>query len=494
MKKRKFIPIIAIIVIIILILIIQNPFNKTQTKEENLVFLNQNGEEVTFEDFKGKNLIVNSWASWCPFCINEIPDLQKVADELKDVEILFIHRTSTESKEKALNFIKQLKDEKGIEIKSVLFDKEDLFYNKFFGKGMPVTLFLDKNGKEVDRKIGPMTESEIRDRLNKITEVEKYSKDDEIKTLADGTKYIIHPDRLLAGGPPKDGIPSIDSPKFTSAEEADWLDNDDLIIGLNYNDVVKAYPYRILNWHEIVNDWAGNKPILVTYCPLCRTGIAFERDASGEALEFGTSGRLYNSALVMYDRKTDSYWSQPLGKAIIGELTGTELNQIPIEVVEWEDWKKAHPSSLVLSKNTGHQRNYDIKDLYNTDSPGFSGIGVDFKDQRLESNAVVYGIELNKQAKAYSEEKIKKDIVINDMVDGKELVIVWNKDLGGGQVYNRNLNGVLLEFSLKDNKIVDNKGNEWSYEDMTKSLERINAIPQFWFSWLAFYPETELYQ
>jgi len=130
--------------------------------------------------------------------------------------------------------------------------------------------------------------------------------EDEIKTLKDGTKYLLDPKKILSGGPPKDGIPSIDNPEFTSAEESSWLNDDDLVLGLNYKGTTRVYPLRILNWHEIVNDKVNGENVLITYCPLCRTGIAFKPIVDGEEVEFGTSGKLYNSELIMYDRKTDS--------------------------------------------------------------------------------------------------------------------------------------------------------------------------------------------
>jgi hypothetical protein len=182
-----------------------------------------------------------------------------------------------------------------------------------------------------------------------------------IMELRDGTKYLLHPSNILSGGPPKDGIPSIDNPKFQPAEEVFWLNDDDLVLGLNYIGTVKAYPHRILNWHEIVNDFAGNERVLITYCPLCRTGIAFKPVVKGKEIEFGTSGKLYNSELVMYDRLTDSYWPQTLGMAVVGEATGQILEKIPLDTVRWADWKKVHPDTMVLRKPSGSIRDYDRK-------------------------------------------------------------------------------------------------------------------------------------
>jgi len=317
---------------------------------------------------------------------------------------------------------------------------------------------------------------------------------DEVKTLKDGTRYIIHPSELLAGGPPKDGIPSLDKPKFTSVEEADeWLKGSDLVLGLELNGITKAYPHRILNWHEIVNDFADGKPVLVTYCPLCRTGIAFDPTIDGKRVEFGTSGKLWKSNLVMYDRKTDSYWSQVGGKAIVGELAGMKLDQIPLDTVEWKDWKEKHPDTVVLSKDTGFFRDYD-RDPYASfaKSPGV-GFGVDFNDNRLFSKAIVYGVLVGDKTKAYSEEKVKEVGLLNDEFAGKKLLVFWDPALNAVKIFDRELSGEELEFSL-DGKLIDNKGREWNFDGSSgeMQLERIDSFGLFWFSWLATYPDTEL--
>ena len=156
----------------------------------------------------------------------------------------------------------------------------------------------------------------------------------EIKVDEQGVKYIVHPNKLMKGGPPKDGIPSIDNPKYVTVSDADeWIQDNELVLAIIYKNIKRVYPFQILVWHEIVNDVIAGDPILITYCPLCGSGIAYERNIDGEAVEFGTTGMLYNSNLVMYDRKTDTYWTQIDGKAIIGELTGRELKEISIDTV-----------------------------------------------------------------------------------------------------------------------------------------------------------------
>ncbi len=174
----------------------------------------------------------------------------------------------------------------------------------------------------------------------------------------DGVKHSIPLDKIKGGGPPKDGIPSIDDPIFANVQDSHFMSDFDTVIGLKINGEAKAYPLFILVWHEIVNDKVGGTPVSVTYCPLCYTNQVFERVIDGQEVEFGTSGKLYNSNLLMYDRLTDSYWSQALGTAVKGELTGYQLNLVPFDVITWGDWKKLHPDTLVLTTDTGHIRSY----------------------------------------------------------------------------------------------------------------------------------------
>ncbi|RNJ80627.1 MAG: DUF3179 domain-containing protein, partial [Nitrosopumilus sp. B06] len=180
------------------------------------------------------------------------------------------------------------------------------------------------------------------------------------KTMTtNGVKHSIPLEKIRGGGPPRDGIPSIDSPIFESADKQSIPDSD-VVIGLYINGESRAYPLSILVWHEIVNDVVGGTPVSVTYCPLCYTNQVFERVIDGQTVEFGTSGKLYNSNLLMYDRLTESYWSQALGEAVKGELTGSVLELVPFDVITWGDWKKLHPDTLVLSTETGHARAYGV--------------------------------------------------------------------------------------------------------------------------------------
>ena len=164
---------------------------------------------------------------------------------------------------------------------------------------------------------------------------------------------------IRSGGPPKDGIPSIDRPQFVEVHDADrWIRPMEPVIMLRIGPDVRAYPVQIVTWHEIINDTVGGVPVVVTFCPLCNTAIAFDRVIRGQRLEFGTTGRLRYSNLIMYDRQTESWWQQATGEAIAGELTGERLAMRPAPMVAWRDFKKLEPEGRVLSRRTGHDRPY----------------------------------------------------------------------------------------------------------------------------------------
>ncbi len=319
--------------------------------------------------------------------------------------------------------------------------------------------------------------------------------------ITDGVKHIVPLEKIVSGGPPKDGIPSIDNPKFVSAEEADsFLEEDDLVFGLFLGGVARAYPAKILVWHEIVNDNVNDKAVLVTFCPLCFTGAAFDRTIGGETVEFGTSGKLYNSDLVMYDRKTDSYWSQVLGQAIVGELAGRVLKRIPLDHVTWRVWRNLYPDTVVLSTDTGFSRSYGVDpygDYYTSPRIWFP---VENEDERLHPKALTYGLVIASEAKAYLDEDIVSKGVINDELGGVDLVIVGRED-GPFRSFNRDVEERVLDFEIREGTIRDlQTGSEWDINGEAVSgelkgtqLERVVGTVNFWFAWVAFYPDTGLY-
>lgn len=173
---------------------------------------------------------------------------------------------------------------------------------------------------------------------------------------------------IASGGPPRDGIPALDAPRFVPAVRAAFLRDEDRVLGLAHNGIAKAYPIAILNWHEIVNDDFQGAPVTVSYCPLAFSGIAYPTRIHGRPISFGTSGLLYNSNLVMYDRQTQSLWPQLSKSAVSGTLKGKTLEPLPLSNTTWADWRRRHPGTPVLATDTGHRRNYS-RDPYAADLP-----------------------------------------------------------------------------------------------------------------------------
>ncbi len=174
----------------------------------------------------------------------------------------------------------------------------------------------------------------------------------------DFSRAAIDLDEILSGGPPRDGIPSIDDPKFAPAATITTVGDREPVIRLALGDDIRAYPLQVLTWHEIVNDEIGGVPVAVTYCPLCNAAIVFDRRLDGRTLEFGTTGKLRNSDLVMYDRQTESWWQQFTGEAIVGELTGRRLELLASRIVAFETFRTDNPDAPVLVPNDPGLRAY----------------------------------------------------------------------------------------------------------------------------------------
>jgi len=174
----------------------------------------------------------------------------------------------------------------------------------------------------------------------------------------DFSRHSVAYDEIVSGGPPKDGIPAIDDPKFVPIAEAGGLNDREPVIGLIHGGIAKAYPLRVLMWHEIVNDRVGDLPVVVTFCPLCNAAIVFDRRLDGRTLDFGTTGKLRKSDLVMYDRQTESWWQQFLGRGIVGAMTGKTLKIVPSRLESWENFRKRAPAGLVLVPREPRARAY----------------------------------------------------------------------------------------------------------------------------------------
>jgi hypothetical protein len=314
-------------------------------------------------------------------------------------------------------------------------------------------------------------------------------------------------DQIVSGGPPMDGIPSIDNPKFVSVQDADkFLQDSELVLGLNVDGDIRAYPLQILVWHEIVNDKVGGVPVAVTYCPLCFTNQVFKRTI-GETdrqitVGFGTSGKLYNSNLVMYDRTSQSYWSQALGQAIVGKYTGTILERIPFDLAIWKDWKQEHPESKVLSRETGFSRPYGA-DPYGGYyiSPQIL-FPLSHHDDRLGVKEIVVGLDNNGTYKAYRLKQVEGDKIINDEINGRSFAL-FSLHPFMVRVYDRTVNGQTFEFkySAGNSTFVDRQTkSQWNFDGLAvdgpmkgKHLTRLPFDEGFWFEWATFHPKTEIY-
>lgn len=262
----------------------------------------------------------------------------------------------------------------------------------------------------------------------------------------------------------KDCIPSIDNPKFESSNQANWLREDDRVFAINYKGIQRAYPQRILNWHEVVNDTFAGDPVIITFCPLCGSALAFERKVDGVITQFGVSGKLHNSDLVMYDRYEGNLWQQITGEAIVGSAARRNevLAQLSITTTSWGDWKTQHPDTEVLSRDTGYNRDYNQYPYGTYEQNDEIYFGVKGLNRTLQIKTVVYGIELNGVSKAYPEGVFENQIIIRDTVAGIPLTLEKTRS---GQIRVTN----------------------------SQTQEEIIPIRLFWFAWAAFHPDTKLY-
>ena len=318
--------------------------------------------------------------------------------------------------------------------------------------------------------------------------------------VTDGVRHTIPLDEIRSGGPPKDGIPSIDDPVFARVQDAGFVSDSDIVMGLEIGGQAKAYPLFILVWHEIVNDEVGGIPVAVTYCPLCYTMQVFERVIDGQAVEFGTTGKLYNSNLLMYDRLTDTYWSQAIGTAVKGQLSGSVLDAVPFDIITWGDWKAVHPDTLVLTTDTGHSRAYNVDPYENYYTDRRVIFPIDNRDDRLHPKEVILGFNLGNVSKAYPQAAVESATLVNDSV-GDTKILLASLFPGNARAFDRMAGGQILEFEYSDGRIIDTaSGSVWNYDGLAVSgtlqgqqLSRLPIEPGFWFEWAAFHPQTLLY-
>jgi hypothetical protein len=292
----------------------------------------------------------------------------------------------------------------------------------------------------------------------------------------DFAKRVVPLTEFQSGGPGKDGIPAIDEPRFVSVREADFLESREPVIELEVNGQVRAYPIQILVWHEIVNDVVGGVPVAVTFCPLCHTAIVFDRRVEGTTLDFGTTGNLRNADLVMYDRQTESWWQQFGGRALVGELAGAELDQLPARLVAWDELQRERPDAKVLSRETGYDRSYGenpytgYDDLDN--SPFFPVRNSD--DDRLPPKERVVFIERSGAAVAVPYQVLRRRKVVRVEIAGR-LVVRWRAGVAS---------------SLDQGSVAD--GRDVGAADVREAGRLVAFDEPFWFAVAAFRPDARI--
>ena len=327
---------------------------------------------------------------------------------------------------------------------------------------------------------------------------------------------LVDPDEIVPGGPPPDGIPPVDQPRFERADGVEWLEGDEPVLAFTLQGEARAYPVQILTWHEIVNDTVAGVPVAITYCPLCNSAIALDRRLGDRVLDFGTSGRLYRSALVMYDRQTESLWTHFTGQAVAGRLAGERLRSYPVSTVAWSDFVAARPDALVLSRRTGFTRDYG-RNPY----PGYDDVGTPpflFEgevDGRLAAKTRVVGVELDGASVVVPLDELRRRRVVPVEVAGLSLVLWWKPgtasaldspqvaeghDVGATGVFDPALDGRRLTFrpagqgfeDAETNTRWDILGRATAGPLASRALSAVAHVDTFWFAWAAYRPDTAI--
>ena len=275
---------------------------------------------------------------------------------------------------------------------------------------------------------------------------------------------VIPRSEIRSGGPPKDGIPALSDPLVLRPQEAEYLHGADRVVGVSIGEQSRAYPLKILNYHEIVNDKLGGAPVAVTYCPLCDSVAVFDRRTEGGVRDFGVSGLLYNSNVLMYDRggRPESLWSQVAAQGVSGPGARISLQALPVELTTWRDWQTRHPGTTVLSDQTGHARNYQV----NPYRRYFAGRDLMFParpmNNRLPAKSLILGVWSEGKAKAYPLRAFSaRTKSLKQELNGKQFKLIYDQQHKS------------LRVAQAD------EGLQWMYS--------------FWFAWYAFRPHTEVF-
>jgi hypothetical protein len=323
---------------------------------------------------------------------------------------------------------------------------------------------------------------------------------------------------IVSGGPPPDGIPPIDEPRFEVADTVDWLQPDEPVLVLLLEGEARAYPIQVMIWHEIVNDVVADRPVTVTYCPLCNSGVAFDRRVGGDVLDFGTSGGLYQANLVMYDRQSESLWTQFDGRSVIGARVGEQLTLLPVSTVSWKDYLRDHPDGSVLARDVNNPKPYG-RNPYNTydqrDTP-VPGFYTGEPDGTLAPFERVVGIEYGDDAVAVPTRSLA-EVGVTSTELGDRVVTLWHlpgtnsalneaeiasgDDIGSTGVFFVEGDDRAEEFTRVGDAFVDEStGSTWNIlgeaiagPRLGDRLEPIVHVDTFWFAWATFQVDAALF-
>ena len=278
----------------------------------------------------------------------------------------------------------------------------------------------------------------------------------------DLSHHIVPPDQIRDGGPAKDAIPAVLEPQFVKADRATFLESNDKVIGVVVQGRARAYPIKILNWHEVVDDSIAGTPLAVTFCPLVQGAAVYRREAAGKTVVLGVSGKLYQSNLVLYDAGTQSLWSQLEGQALAGPMAGQKLAAIPNTVMTWEAWRKKHPTTDVLSINTGYARDYGVDPYWGYEHGDQVVSPVTHLDERLSAHEIVLGVSAGGQDEAFPLSKLGDAAMpVRTRLGGMDLTISYDADSGAATA--------------------------------SVSGKRIPIYNGYWFAWAAFHPKTTIW-
>jgi hypothetical protein len=318
--------------------------------------------------------------------------------------------------------------------------------------------------------------------------------------LAPDSRHTIRVEEIVWGGVVKDGIPALVQPKFVSAEEADWLWDGEPVFGIEIDGDVRAYPHRIMDWHEMANDVVGGVPLALAYCTLCGSAVLYETTVPGrpEPFEFGSSGLLYRSNKLMYDRQTHSLWNHFTARPVVGPLvdSGIELRTRPVAVMRWHRWRERHPATRVLSLETGHSRDYSPGRPYGTyfTSPSLM-FPTSTADARLSPKDIVFVVRVDEGLRAWPMRAFADGRVLSDAVGTRTLVLVGD---GGDETVRAYDRGAAVFTSKVEGSaaaplaLFDDAGGRWSVSEEAltapdgRQLARLAGHNAYWFAFARF--------